>query len=38
MDTLTRIAAGLLLGVFVFTVAAPLVSPWDADHIDWGAI
>lgn len=38
MDTLTRIAAGLLLGVFVFTVAAPLVSPWDADHIDWSAI
>lgn len=38
MDTLTRIAAGLLLGVVMFTVAAPLVSSWEADQIDWSAI
>jgi oligopeptide transport system permease protein len=38
MDPITRGAALLLVTVLVYVVAAPLLSPWDADQIDWSAI
>ncbi|MGA0838653.1 MAG: ABC transporter permease [Pseudomonadales bacterium] len=37
-DTLTRIAFALLGLVILFTLTAPLLSPWSADQIDWHAI